>query len=307
MTSMRLVLLYNSISGNGQAASAVNNLQQRLKRRGHKAELVQAANGSTSKVLSGPLTEADVLVVVGGDGTMQSAADAAIRASVPVYHVPMGTENLFAREFGMNRDADRLDRALAGGRVVEVDVGNCNGRTFLLMSSVGPDASVIHRLARLRRGPISHLSYLRPILEETLRPAIAPLTVTVDGETVVEERPGLLVVANSRQYAMRVDPAEDASMSDGLLDVVFFPSGGVLSVLGWALSSRLRRHRKSGNLIYIRGRDIQIRSGKRPVPVQIDGEAAGFTTVAGEPTGERNSQNPVQISMQEKRLRVLVP
>lgn len=291
---MRIVLFSNSASGNGRATLEAARFDTALRGRGHRVTRLSTADPQRNAALWTALADADLLVVLGGDGTVHSVAGHAMRAGKPLYHVPLGTENLFAREFGMDRRVETLERGIAAldaGRTSDVDVATCNGRTFLLMMSVGPDASVIHRLAKVRNGTISHLSYIGPILAEAARPALGPITVEVDGKRVVDGQAGLLVVANSRQYALRIDPARDAAMNDGLLDVVFFPGGSRVDLLGWALSARLGRHTQSRNLVYERGARVRIegaggaRDGEASrnaklaaaLPVQLDGEAAGDT------------------------------
>lgn len=292
---MHLVLLYNSISGKGRAGEVADAFERRLNNAGHTTKRVATSNGTTNQALADALPSAQALVVLGGDGTLHSCADVAMQAGTPVYHVPLGTENLFAREFGMDRRFETLERAIEAGQTVDVDAATCNGRTFLLMLSVGPDASVIHRLAKVRRGTINHLSYARPILAEALEPATGPISVEVDGKLVVDARPGLLVVANCRQYALRIDPASGACMRDGLLDVVFFPGATRIDMLGWALTARLRTHLASKNLVYERGSQVRVTAGPRDLPVQLDGEAAGQIA------------RGLELGVSPRRLRVLVP
>src|SRR6185295_12593670 len=155
-------------------------------------------------------------------GLIRAGTDGAI-GQPGLYHLPLGTENLFARQFAMTPDPADLHRILELGRSRTVDVGLCNGRAFVLMCGIGPDAGVLARLNAAssengRRKPITHRSYIRPIIAElmSLRPPV--LTLSVNGETAARETAGFLVVGNSRQYAMRFDPAINASMSDGLLD-----------------------------------------------------------------------------------------
>jgi diacylglycerol kinase family enzyme len=223
-------------------------------------------------------------------------------SGVAVYHLAMGTENLFAREFGMDRLPETLERAMAGGRVVEVDGGwvrvgiGDQGSPFVLMCSMGPDASVIRRLDERRDGPISHLTYVRPVAAEVLGPWLPRVTVEVDGEKVVEGRKGMVVVANSRQYALRIDPAHRASMSDGLLDVVFFPAGSGVSAFVALVRSKLRRHSRS--VVYRQGREVRVcaEESKRPA-LQIDGECRRVSPGALE----------IWAEVRARALRVLVP
>jgi diacylglycerol kinase family enzyme len=163
------------------------------------------------------------------------------------------------------------------------------------MCSVGCDAGVIGRMAARREGSIGHLSYLGPMLSEAWSPSLSPMTISVDGRTVVEGRRGLAVIANSRQYALRVDPALRASVSDGLLDVVFFPGASSAEMLLWVLRSRLRRHVRSRRLEYRTGRSVVVTDHGGALPTQLDGEAAART------------QGEIAISVEPGALAVLLP
>jgi diacylglycerol kinase family enzyme len=272
---MRVVLLYNPVSGYGKSQRVALPLADRLVRDGVGVQLVRVGPGIDADV-RGALTGVDAILVVGGDGPVAHCADDAIATGVPLYHVPLGTENLFAREWGMSRRYETLMNALYRRHVVNADVGVCNGRSFLLMCSSGPDASVTGRVAANRARGIfggGHSAYFRPVLAELLRPTFPRLRVVVDGKEVVRDQRGIVVVGNSRQYAMRVDPAVHADMTDGQLDVAFMPCASAARTLLWAAMARLRRHTRDAHLVYQRGRQIVIEAVGGPAPGQIDGEA----------------------------------
>ncbi len=272
---MKVVILFNPISGAGQAAEAGKAAAEALQRRHHEVALTPMRLQPPHEWLDDCLHQADALVVVGGDGAVRMAAASAARTQTPLYHLPHGTENLFAREFGMDRSTDTLLKALERHEVRRVDLGQANQRTFLLMASVGFDADVVHELARRRRGAITHLSYLRPILARIWRWRPAPLQISVDGKRIDQGQSGFVVVGNCRQYGWRLDPAGHASMDDGLLDVVFFPARSRLELIAWAIRCRRRRHLDHRRLIYERGRCVSI-TCDTPQRYQLDGDPPGL-------------------------------
>jgi len=181
----------------------------------------------------------------------------------------------------MDTRVGTLRRALAAHRVVRVDVGRVEaaggggGELFLIMCSLGPDASVIHRLAGARTRALGHLAYVEPMIRELIAPSFPRVRVRVDGCVIVDGRTGMLVVANSRRYALGIDPAARASMSDGVLDVVFLPCRGRRAALAWLVWSRLGRHTGHERLVYEQGREVQIEGLDGEVLYQVDGEAGG--------------------------------
>jgi len=233
---------------------------------------------------------------------MRLASGPAARTSTPVYHFPFGTENLFAREFGVDRSPERLLAAIERFHVETVDVGVANGRPFLLMASLGYDAEVIHDLASRRRGGISHLSYVPPIVRQILRWQPPPVDVRVDGTMIVEQGRGMVVVANSRQYARRLDPARRASMTDGRLDVVFLPMESRLDVIRWMILCRRGRHLDDPRVVYREGTAVEVRPAT-PQRFQIDGDPP--EALPGEPVETAFAE--LRVSLRPAYLPVLIP
>jgi len=273
---LNIAVFANPNAGRGRAIETARRIKDHLEQRGFNVRNAVQANPNDPTAFEG----ADALVVIGGDGTVHRVLGSVAGSDVPLYSVPTGTENLFAREFGMNRKRGTLDAALnfasngspAAGECCPVDLGTIGNLPFAIMASFGPDASVIHRLALTRKGTISHMSYIRPIWEEVRRPHLPELTVTADGEQVISKQKGLLIVANSRQYALRVDPAFRARVDDGKLDVVFFPAGNPVRAAAWLIASRFRIHLRNNRVRYFNASKITVTSDK-PLSVQADGEA----------------------------------
>jgi diacylglycerol kinase family enzyme len=290
------MILYNPIAGAGRAAAAAESLESPLRQAGHDLRLDRTPADPPADWLDAELDDVGALVVVGGDGTVRLASGPAVRTGTPLYHFPLGTENLFARELGFDDSIPRLLQAIDRGRVRCLDVGVVEGQPFLLMTSMGFDAGVVHRLASRRVQSITHLSYLPPILNQLLRWRPSRLTVRVEHEVVVDDEPGFVVVANSPQYAVRLNPAADASMTDGVLDVVFFPCRSSLAMLRWMLACRLGRQVRDPRLVYRKGKQISLRSAT-PRPYQLDGDLPD----------DRSSVSELHFTLQPGVLPVLDP
>ncbi|VAX41394.1 hypothetical protein MNBD_PLANCTO03-564 [hydrothermal vent metagenome] len=307
---MRVLFVVNRASGTGRAERLAGEFVSACEGVGVVAAVCDARDerpeGMERKKF---LQKHDCVAVVGGDGSLHHLLEAVRGAGsgtgvenagdvegmgVPVYHIPAGTENLFAREFGMTREPEVFVRALERGRLRTIDLGRLGGnerekerrnaerkrgeRDFALMVSFGPDAGVIHRLDKVRSRAVGHVAYLRPVLEEVLKPRVAHVRVRVDGQEVVGgtcgER-GMLVVANSRQYARRLDPARKADMTDRLLDVVFLPGQTTAKMVCWAARCAMGEHLENEEAVWVRGREIEVVACGQ-TPWQCDGEAGGW-------------------------------
>lgn len=304
--SRRILIVCNAMSGRGRAAVVAASAERALEVRGHTARVVDArAPGGD---LEAALGAADAVAIAGGDGTVLHALPMLARAGAPIYHLGTGNENLLARQLGHACRAGALAAAVDAWRVDSMDLGVCErlgaagdgGTRFATMLSVGPDASIVHRLAARRRGTVWHGSYVVPTLAEAARPALPELRVEVDGRVIAEGVRGMAIVANTPQYAVRLDPAHGADAADGLLDVVVLPARSI-AMLAWRLGrSRLRRH--GPRVVRGRGSRIAIATtGGVPAAVQLDGEAPGV--LLGD--GRGGLKTPIVAEARPGALRVL--
>jgi diacylglycerol kinase family enzyme len=273
-------ILFNPLAGGGRARAAAHRIDALLRGAGYETGLAstRAGAGDEGPSAGDPeglarLQSARALVVVGGDGAVRGAADAAIRGRAPLYHVPLGTVNLFAREFAMTGRPDQLLRALEHRRVRWVDAALANGRRFLLMASIGFDAQVVHDLAQRRGASISRLSYIRPLLRQLRRFRPPKLAVTVEGRPLDHEATGTVVVANCKRYMWGLNPAAQAVMTDGKLDVVFLPMRGRADLLGWMGRCALGRQLAAPRAVSCLGSTVRV-DCDGPERVQLDGDPA---------------------------------
>ncbi len=307
---VRVAVVYNPMSGRGHASRHAVSLRSDLEGRGHEVVFAETGPSSVRSDLDAAFGEVGAAVIIGGDGTVHHLAPIAARHRTPIYHYPTGTENLFAREFGMRRDAgcvaaavERLDPNDPAGSALMMDLPRCNRRPFLLLASLGSDANVVRRLAINRSGKINHFSYVPHVVGELMARATPRMTIVADGQTVAEHEQGWAVVANARQYALRVDPAPLASPSDGMLDVVFCPASNSVSLLGWMIRARLRNHTWSPRVRTVRARHVAITT-ERPAHYQLDGEAP-LDSSGDDRLGP--STTPIEVTVEHAVLPVMVP
>lgn len=283
MSKPSLILFANPIAGRGKAVRIADALRAELKKRyqiHHFSLPAVLVDPSKMRVAGRP----DAVICVGGDGTLQGVSEVALREwprqTPPVLLVPLGTANLIAQHLELPwrapTDAPMIAAALAAPRFASIDVCRCNGRLFLAVAGVGFDAHVVHLLHRHRSGPITRGSYVLPTAF-TLRDYRFPrVRVEVDGQEVFADGPALVYVGNVREYGTGVPMLPRARGDDGLLDICVLPCANTRQALQWMMAAAADEHIGSEGAIYVRGKRVWI-EGPRPVPIQLDGEAAGHT------------------------------
>lgn len=160
---------------------------------------------------------AEVVAVVGGDGTVHRALPALAGGTTTLAVIPAGGGNDLATALGIPSDPQRATDLVVAGVVRSLDLGQAAGRLFATVLCAGFDAEVAARANRMRwpRGP---RRYDLAVLAEVARLRPRALTLDLDGR--VEARPVTLVaVGNTPLYGggLRICPTADPG--DGRLDV----------------------------------------------------------------------------------------
>ena len=217
------------------------------------------------------------VIVAGGDGTVGDVLNE--HPGMPLAVAPLGTENLFAKEFGFTRDMERLAQAVKRGECRTIDLATVNGKRFSLMVSAGFDSEVTHRaaLARRRRGVCvgrgGRIAFFGPTLSALLRYRYPRVRLEADGEALEGAH---VFVFNVPRYAMNLAFTPDALSDDGMLDWLVMERPGLRRLAGFFLAVRAGRHLARSDVRHGRARSIRI-SSVEPMPVQVDGDAGGWT------------------------------
>ncbi len=277
----------NAYSGRGRGRGRVERLREALVARGldvrvgwtleEHARLVEEARHDRS---------CRCLVAAGGDGTVAALINA--RPGVPVTVLPAGTENLFARHFGIRSNPEALAGTILAGQTERIDLGRAGNRLFSLMAGIGFDADVVsrHHTARVRGGRLRtthRAAYVEPVLRSSFCYRFPELTVTAEGpeggpaETIVGTTAFLF---NLPRYALNLPFAPKARGDDGLLDLVVFRDPGPLRALRYLWLVFRGLHLRCPGVTHRQVRRVAIVSTE-DVPVQLDGDPGGTVLAAG--------------------------
>ena len=274
----KILLIGNPVAGGGRAKRLMADLLQTLRQRGYLVEtFLTGSAGDATRRARGIEADVDVLVVVGGDGTLNEILNGLPDPSqTPIAYLPTGTANVLGRELGLPKRAEDLIQILESGHLRRLDMGLLGEGRFLMMASAGLDAMVTEEVRRQRGGTLGYLGYLMPILRALQRYQPPELKVTVDGG---EQIPGAFsVVSNTRNYGGIFSFADRARCDSGHLDVCVFPRGTLPALLRYYLAALRGRVSRRTDVRYLTGSRIRIES-REPVAVQADGDPAGVTPV----------------------------
>ncbi len=237
---------------------------------------------------------ADVVVTLGGDGTVNEAANGLADTGVPLFPLPGGSQNVFAKMLGIPADlvdaAEHLLRLADDWHPRTVDLGRVNGRAFTFSSGAGLDARVVERVEAnpARKARWRELFFMESALVVATRHYLVrpPRLVAEAGGERVE---GIQVlVQNGDPYtysgALPVHVCRDVTLDSGTLSAAVLRKGTPLGIptLGARLLSRrleVTDHRQVTSLAGVEDLVVRPADGA-PFPLHADGDDLGRVSEA---------------------------
>lgn len=287
------VFLVNPASANGSTGRRWPELARRAaaaglegatlfsERQGHLAELAREA----------ALDGAELLVVVGGDGSVNEVANglAGLGRQPEVAIVPRGTGWDFSRTFGIPRKVDDAVRVALEGDVRTIDVGRASYRAwdgsdattvFANVASAGMSGAIAKRANETTKALGGKASYLWATFAVFSGWEASEIEVAVDGE----RRTGRMfdvVVANGRFFGGGLEICPDAEPDDGLFDVLTIGDVTKRDLVQTMPKMYRGTHLPHPKAELLRGSSLTVTS-EMPLPLELDGEQPGTTPVTFE-------------------------
>ena len=234
---------------------------------------------------------ANLIILGGGDGTMNSAAPALVETGLPLGILPLGTANDLARSLDIPLDPVEAARVITTAEPHPVDLGWVNEHYYFNVASIGFSADLAAELtseAKKRWGSLGYAIAAFRLLRKA-----RPFSIEIEHDGTSERVTTIQAsVGNGRHYGGGMTVSEDATVDDGKLD--FYS----LEVNHWwrliALLPALRRgtHGQAADVRAFRTTQIVLRT-KRPRPVNTDGELA--------------TQTPAHFKVMPKAVRIFAP
>ncbi|MCF7816437.1 MAG: diacylglycerol kinase family lipid kinase [Kiritimatiellales bacterium] len=211
----------------------------------------------------------DTILVVGGDGMVNSIGSVLVGTDVRLGVIPAGSGNGFARHFRIPLGPTAAAKALLNGRTMKIDVGKANGRLFFVTCSMAWDGALVEAFEKFPfRGLVP---YVLAGAQQLLEYKAQPFQIDIDGERLDFKHPLIFTVANLSQFGSDFFVAPDAKADSGHLELVAVEKKDVplvLSQIHRFIEKTFHHHPLVTNRHF---KTMTVRREK-PSPIQIDGE-----------------------------------
>lgn len=247
---------------------------------GHAIELTQ--NAIKKKM--------DIVVAVGGDGSVNEVASQLVGTNVLLAIIPGGSGNGFARKLGIPIVKKKALAVINELRSIRVDVGRINNQYFFSNAGVGFEATVVNTFAKTKMRGLTE--YFRTGTMQYFNYDAQQCLIEVGGETI-DTKAFQINFSNTGQYGYNIGVTPESDLTDGLLEMSILKDFGRWRV-SYMLPVLLVGKAKALGSLEVRTIDRAKLITERPTSIQIDGDPGG-------------QADTIEVDIMRQKLGVIIP
>lgn len=293
--SPSLVFIVNPAAGPRKHLSQITEIEEFCNTHNVTYDILLTKGCGDATRLAKEHSNKDIVVAVGGDGTVNEVVNGMIRSDVVLGIIPIGTGNDFAHQLGYTNDIRKNLSILLGTTIVNLDVGLFNNeRYFVNGFSIGFDAEVAAQVKKFTKYVSGLPAYLASLLSVLPRYESKRISFTLDNNDMIvemEDESFLLAVNNGTTYGGGFKVTPSAKMDDGVFTICFVKKISRSYALRHLYSFTKGTHLSLPEVMTYTAKAVRISQEGRAY-VQLDGEVI-------EQSGE------IKLSIEPKALKVL--
>lgn len=287
----KIVFVINLTSGTSDKTSIPPLIDEHLDKDKFEYEIVTTEYAGHASEISAKAKNdgVDIVVAVGGDGTVNEVARSIVHSGTALGIIPCGSGNGLARHLLLPMHTRKAIEIINACEIHELDYGVINEYPFFCTCGMGFDAFVSMKFAESgKRGPIT---YAENILREGLK--YKPETYIIEDENGTKTYKAFLIsCANASQYGNNAYIAPQASMSDGLMDVIIMEPFDMLEAPQISIDMFNKTLDKNTRIKTFHSKKIHIHRTK-PGVIHYDGDPV----MAGE---------DINVEIKEKGIKIII-
>jgi diacylglycerol kinase (ATP) len=214
----KILFIVNPISGSGKNSPLEKYIEERFGNPAFTYKIVQTERaGHASELSKTAVAEGtDIIVAVGGDGTVNETARAIIGTDCAMGIIPTGSGNGLARHLKLPFNVKKALASIALGRFIMIDTATLDDKVFLSMAGIGYDAHVARKFADA--GKRGFLTYFKIVSSDYRNYKPRNYRLILDGK-MIKRKAFMVSFANSNQFGNNTSINPNAKLDDGYIDV----------------------------------------------------------------------------------------
>ncbi|MGI9192155.1 MAG: diacylglycerol/lipid kinase family protein [Chitinophagaceae bacterium] len=285
-----LFFIVNSRSKSSQQAQFTRALLTHIADQKHEVHRTEYAGHAEVLAREAVQKNAQAIIAVGGDGTVNEVVQAIGLSGIPLGIIPMGSGNGLARHAGVPLNINLAMQLLVQGEIQAVDLAQANDYFFVSNCGFGFDAYITQQIKHEKNRGLP--MYIKACLKGYFKYPVNTFQITLNGETL-ERKAFMLNIANGREFGYGFTIAPQAGMQDGLLDILVVKPFPWYKSIGLMKDAWFKQWDKNALCEHHRANSITV-SGPQTLHLQTDGDA-------------RNSAAEYHIFVHPKALNLVVP
>lgn len=293
MNPSKIYVIINNQSGTQQPHQAMKAIENQWSDTATNItyQISQSIADGQEKIRKAIQTHPDLILIIGGDGTLNSLAKELLHSSIPVGIIPTGSGNGFARHFNIPLHPQKAAQALRHGDIVSIDAGLVNGHPFFITCSLASEARLTEALEQF---PFRGLApYLLAGAQQLIEYQPHPITFTTHDERTTIQSPLIFTIANLSQFGNGFYVAPDAKADSGTLELIAIERHHLPIFLTHLPQFIDKTFHKNPYVLHRHFQSIQIER-TNAAPLQIDGELLHTT-------------QDIEIKVAPAALQILIP
>ncbi|MBT6746610.1 MAG: YegS/Rv2252/BmrU family lipid kinase [Flavobacteriales bacterium] len=212
---MKVIFILNPISGTGRQSSIKFLLKTKINKSIDYQIIETEYAGHGAKIASENRDITDVIIAIGGDGTVLEVGSALIGSDTRLGIIPAGSGNGLARHLNIPTSLGKAIKVINNPKIKTIDTVTVNGTPFLSTMGIGFDAHIAKCFAEY--GTRGFWSYIKLIFREYFKYIPKTFNIEIDGASF-QKKAWIVCIANSSQYGNGAIISPESSIDDGILD-----------------------------------------------------------------------------------------
>ena len=287
---MKTKFIINPIAGTGKQIDITNQIKRLIDKNKFNFDLdfTQRPNHATELSKLAIKENYELVVAIGGDGTVSECAKALIGSETALSVIPCGSGNGFAYHFKINRKIEDAIVQLNNNQIKYIDSCSVNHFPFINVSGIGFDAHIANLFASTKKR--GFLSYIKLTLRELSYQA---REYEIHYNDIYRKTKAFAIVfANASQYGNDARIAPNAITNDGLIDFVIVKKFPNWKIPFFVLDVLRGRTHLNKNVEILKLKELKIETDNKTV--HLDGEV-------------KEVKSPINIKISDKKLKIFVP